>query len=308
MNPSSPARCQVVPLPESQVSVQIDGVERLRWHFGRDYPRPFFYPLVGPSGNSLVRMGHPGAPNHDHHRGIWFAHQDLAGNNFWSDQTPARIEQLGWLAYEDGDREARLAVKLGWFDGHDPQSLLEQTLVAAVRPADTNETLVEIDATFATRHQQLEFRKSNFGLLGVRVAKGISGYFGGGTITNSEGRHGEEEIFGQPARWVDYSGTVGTRGNSALEGITYIDHPDNPGYPSRWHVREDGWMIASTCMDQARGVSPDAPLRVRFLLHAHRDAVRAERADALAGSFAATRGMRVLKSTRQHTAWEIERE
>ncbi len=45
------ARCQVTPLPDDQVSFQIDGVERLRWHFGAAYPRPFFFPLVGPSGS-----------------------------------------------------------------------------------------------------------------------------------------------------------------------------------------------------------------------------------------------------------------
>jgi hypothetical protein len=67
-------RCCALALPDHQVSLQIDGIERLRWHFGPSYPRPFFYPLVGPSGASLTRIGHPGAPNHDHHRSVWFAH------------------------------------------------------------------------------------------------------------------------------------------------------------------------------------------------------------------------------------------
>ena len=43
-----------------QVQFLVDGRERLRWHFGPQYPRPFFYPLVGPaSGLSMTRMGHP---------------------------------------------------------------------------------------------------------------------------------------------------------------------------------------------------------------------------------------------------------
>ena len=33
-------RCQLLPLPDHQVSFQVDGVERLRWHFGPAYPRP----------------------------------------------------------------------------------------------------------------------------------------------------------------------------------------------------------------------------------------------------------------------------
>ena len=42
-------RCQIVPLADHQVSFQIDGSERLRWHFGSSYTRPFFFPLLGPT-------------------------------------------------------------------------------------------------------------------------------------------------------------------------------------------------------------------------------------------------------------------
>ncbi len=77
-------RCQIVPLAAHQVSIQIDGEEKLRWNAGRDYPRPFFFPFNGPSGHSLTRMGHPGAPNHDHHQSVWFAHNKVLGIDFWA--------------------------------------------------------------------------------------------------------------------------------------------------------------------------------------------------------------------------------
>lgn len=300
-------RCRIVPLPDNQVSMQIDGVERLRWHFGADYPRPFFYPLVGPSGASLIRMGHPGAPNHDHHRGIWFAHHDVVGNDFWSEQTAARVRQLEWLCYEDGEDEARLAVKLGWFDGHDPRALVEQLVIVAIRPADAGETLLEIQTTFTPLSQQLEFGKSNFGFLGVRVAKSISAYFGNGTITDSEGREGEPAIFGKQANWMDYSGAVGIATTPVVEGITYFDHPENPGHPSHWHVREDGWMIASVCMPAPLITSQQSPLTLRYLLHAHSGPVAAQRVKVLAEEFADSRPLQVNKSRQKHTAYEIER-
>ncbi|MGB1817136.1 MAG: DUF6807 family protein, partial [Rubripirellula sp.] len=59
---SKSPRCQVVPLPQKQVAFVVDGQERLRWHASDDAPRPFFFPLTGPSGLPLTRMGHPGAP------------------------------------------------------------------------------------------------------------------------------------------------------------------------------------------------------------------------------------------------------
>ncbi len=307
MPDTSLRRCRVIPLPEQQVSLQIGGIERLRWHFGAAYPRPFFYPLVGPSGASLIRMGHPGAPSHDHHRGIWFAHHDVVGNDFWSEQMPARIRQLQWLCYEDGDEEARMAVKLAWFDGHDSRALVEQQVVVVIRPADVGETLVEIQTTFIPLSQQLEFRKTNFGFLGVRVAKSISACFGDGTITDSEGRQGEPKVFGKQANWVDYSGLVGPAARPVPEGITYFDHPENPGSPSHWHVREDGWMIASACMKNPLTTSQQTPLTLRYLLHAHRGPIEVERANALAMRFAKSHALRVNKSRRKHTAYEIDR-
>ncbi len=82
-------RCQIIPLASHQVSFQIDDREVLRWHAGTDYPRPFFFPVIGPSGAMLTRMGHPGAPDHDHHQSIWFAHQKVMGIDFWGNASGA---------------------------------------------------------------------------------------------------------------------------------------------------------------------------------------------------------------------------
>ena len=52
-----PDRCEVLPLPDHQVSFSIDGVEKLRWHFGDQYPRPFFYPFNGTIGSFTDSYG-----------------------------------------------------------------------------------------------------------------------------------------------------------------------------------------------------------------------------------------------------------
>ena len=110
-------RCEVVPLPGHRVSLRVDGLERIGWHFGAEYERPFFFPVKGPSGTPLTRMGHPGAENHDHHRSIWFAHNDVEGENFWANSSPSRIRQKHWYQFLDGENRALMAVRLGWFNG-----------------------------------------------------------------------------------------------------------------------------------------------------------------------------------------------
>jgi hypothetical protein len=297
-------RCEVVPLPDAQASFRIDGVERLRWHFGESYPRPFFYPLIGPSGAPLTRMGHPGAPDHDHHRSIWFAHEKVLGINFWGDRTSARIRQKSWLCYQDGKDEAVMAVLLGWYDGHDPRELLEQELIVGVRPKPDNETFVELQSTFKPTAESLEFGKTNFGFLAVRVAKSIAEHFGGGKLTSSEGASGEPALFGKPAKWVDYSGPIA---KGETEGITYFDHPANPNYPNAWHVREDGWMGCSVCLNGPITTTRQQPLRLRYLLHAHRGSIHAERAAEAFKEFAALGRYEVAKANVKHTQFAVRR-
>ncbi len=304
---SNVPRCQIVPLAGHQTSISIDDREILRWNFGNDYPRPFFFPVVAPSGALLTRMGHPGAPDHDHHQSIWFAHHKVMGIDFWGNASGAVIRQLQWLAYDDGDDSCRIAVELGWFDGHDPAPLLKQKLICEVRPLTArHEFTLELQSRFVPVSESLEFEKTNFGFLAVRVAKSISAVFGSGVLTGSEGAQTEKNLFEQSARWIDYSGPTNREGNQ-IEGITYFDHPSNPGQPTGWHVRDDGWLCASPCMKTSITTRKQEPLALRYLLHIHSGAINSEQANNMYSEFSARSPMQVVKGTKPHTRWEIER-
>lgn len=296
-------RCQVVPLPRHETALILDGQEVTRWCFGQEYPRPFFSPLRGPSGTPLTRVGHPGAPDHDHHRSVWFAHAKAMGVNFWSDRSEASIRQKQWLVYEDSDDFAALAAALEWRDGHDPRPLLTQEMIAVARPADAGQWSLEIQCTFRPTAEQFEFQQTNFGFLAVRVAKHLSVHFGGGELRNDRGAVGERAIFGKPAQWIDYSGPTPAGGR---EGITYIDHPGNPGQPTRWHVREDGWMGASPCMRGTQITTRERPLRVRYLLWIHTGPPDPQAIAARQKGFAQSPGWRVSRSQRKHRFYELQ--
>lgn len=307
-------RCEVLPLPDYQISLRIDGVEKVRWHFDQKYPRPFFFPFNGPSGTSLTRMGHPGAENHDHHRSVWFAYHKVDGHNFWADGTGTQIRQKHWYAFSESNEEAVLSVLLGWFDA-DGNELLEQDVVAAVRPLADHEFELEIQTTLrpAGGRDQVALQQTNFGLLAVRVAASVSAAFGGGNLTNSEGAVGEKQIFGKQAKWMDYSGPVaagtGTDRHLVTEGVTFFDHPDNPRYPSFWHVRQDGWMGASFGMQEDFVITPDKPLTLRYLLYSHHGPPDNARAKAVQTDFHARPGFRIRtrKPGESHRQYVVER-
>lgn len=309
-----PPVCDVLPLADHQVALRIDGIERCRWHHGPQYPRPFFFPLLGPSGEPLTRMGHPGAENHDHHRSVWFAFNDVDGLNFWADNQGTQIRQNHWYAYRSEDPEALLATRLGWFDPEGKERMATD-LCAALIPLDAGQYALElqIDLHPGPGVEKVELGKTNFGFLAVRVAESLSAHFGGGRLTNSEGAEGEPAIFGKPARWVDYSGPVavgqGPERQTVIEGITYFDHPDNPRYPTRWHVREDGWMGASFCLEEGFALTADQGLRLRYLLLVHRDWQTAESAARIQDAFAKRPPLRVRKGRpdERHRQYVVER-
>ena len=307
-----PEKSEIIPLPDHQVSFQIDGLEKTRWHFDEKYPRPFFYPFNGPSGVSLTRMGHPGAQNHDHHRSIWFAHNQVNGLDFWADGKGPTIRQKFWYRYRDGNEEAIMASALGWYDAEGTE-LMEQDLVVAAIPLENNEHLLEIQITLrpAAGQEKVELGKTNFGFLAVRVAKTISNYFGGGQLTNEQGQAGEPTLFGQPSRWMDYSGHVvagvGENRQSVEEGITYFDHPENPRYPTAWHVRSDGWMGASFCLKEGYRIDAGSSLTLRYLLHAHGGSYDAKRASSVAKDFEKRPGFEFTKSNQANRQFEVWR-
>jgi hypothetical protein len=296
-------RAAAVPLADDQVSFQFDGVERLRWQSARRYPRPFFYPLIGPSGRPLTRMGHPAAPDHDHHRSVWFAHEKIAGVNFWPESIEPQIRQERWMLYEDGEHEAAMIVELGWFDAHNAR-LMRQQLVAAVRLANTRdaagdlgELQVEVQATFTPEPPTLQLERTNFGFFAVRVAKSLSAHYGGGRLTSSAGVQHEKNIHEHEARWVDYSGPID---RDRWEGITYFDHPTNPHQPTLWHVRDDGWMSASFNQRSAFDLTRERPLVLRYLLHAHRGDLDAAATEATFRQFAESTAYEVVPRPAPH--------
>jgi hypothetical protein len=279
-------RVQVIPLPYDQASFQWDGQERTRYHFGPGLERPFWYPIVGPDGQTLTRMGHPHDPNsHRHHYSVWISHEKVNGVNFWADGTGAKIVCKQVARYEDGDDEASMLSLNAWQDKDGKAQLLERRRTAVRpwalgspgpagkdRPDAAGDWLMVVDLQLESPGAEpVVLEESAFGLIGVRMAKTIGVHDGGGRILNSEGQVNEPQVFRKPARWVDYSGAVGQRGASVISaGITLMDHPSNPGHPTPFHVRDDGWMGASLTLRGAVKILPGQPLRLRYGLWAHR--------------------------------------
>jgi hypothetical protein len=259
---------QVIPLPYEQASFQRDGVELTRYYFEPGLHRPFLFPINGPSGRPLTRMGHPNDPEtHSHHNSVWISHNDVDGISFWSDNGKVKIRNKRIVKFEDSDEQATMIVENEWVN-KDGKALLLETRRIAVLPLANDEWLLTIEMEFKVNNETVTLGKTPFGMIGVRMAKTIGVNDGDGKIRNSEGAVNEKEVLWKKAKWVDYSGAIT---NDKIEGITLFDHPDNPNYPTYFHVRNDGWMGASLTFDGPREIKSDKPLHLRYGLYVHSD-------------------------------------
>jgi hypothetical protein len=110
-----------------------------------------------------------------------------------------------------------------------------------------------------------------------------------GLYTSSEGRTGDA-VWGTSARWVALSGRVGEE--DVL--LVVLDHPANPGHPTRWHARGYGLFAANPFGQNAYTDGKEPPSR--FAIEPGGKAVFRHRLAILPGPFSAERAEAAWKA------------
>ncbi len=270
---------RVLPDAGDRVLVRSGEHDLFGYCFSQSVRKPFFYPVNGPSGQSVTRLGHPRdfSGGHDHHRSLWIEHEIVNNVSFETEHlhffagTDSTLEGIGRIAHrqflrqEDGPVFARLEMALDWID-HEEETLLRENRRLRVYPLAGGEQLIDFDLTFEPQVEQVTFGQSTFGILAARVAHSLEAMRGGGRILNARGALNEAEVHRQQAEWCDYSGPVSP---TETNGIAILSHPQNLHFPNSWHVRDDGWMCASPFARHAKTINRDETLRFRFRVYVH---------------------------------------
>lgn len=258
---------EVVPLPYQQIAFEIDGDEVARYHGGDSAPKPFLYPLLGPAGKRLTTMSHPVDPDgHRHHRSVWVGHRDVNGHNFWEEKDSSRIVMTKLEAYANEADGAWFRAAHEWRSAADVVVVREQRTWRISR-AEARAYYLDLTMVFTPGDDgPVTFAKTPYGLLGVRVTPTVSVTFGGGRIRNSEGDENEAGVHWKAAKWVDYAGYVAP---DTINGATFFDHPENPGFPATYHVRDEGWMSASFTFNAPYVLETGTSLTLNYRIYVH---------------------------------------
>ena len=274
-----------------KVDVEIDGQALTTYYYDTEWPKPFLHPLRT-SGGAVVTRGFPlekvagESTDHHWHRGLWFAHGDINGVDFWR-ETSGDPKQDAKLPLPVGRLVAKSKPELkagrgsGTIIADFDLAAPDKKVLGRLREQFTfrrlgGHNVIDVEATVsADRGTALKMGDTEEGLLGFRFADEFR-QDRGATLSNSEGLTGTEKIWGKRARWVDY--TTDLKGTPA--GVVIFDHPQNPKHPTYWHARGYGLNAANPFgehdfyNDKTRDGSVTIPpggkltFRYRVVLHA----------------------------------------
>src|ERR1700730_10695446 len=231
-----------------RISVEIDGKPYTDFFLSADGNKPYVYPLRTASGILVTRhfpMEQVACETHDHphHRGMFFAHGDVNGINFWATEPSVKAANKGSMVLKKVI-EAKGGAKSGTikavFDGLDPdgQPMMTETRTLTFYPGPELRVIdfeIRIDAL-----RQLKFGDTKEGTFGIRLATPLS-EDKSGRMVNAEGGQTEKNVWGKRSPWVDYFGPV----DGETVGVAIMDHPSNPRHPTYWHARAYGLLAAN---------------------------------------------------------------
>jgi hypothetical protein len=244
-----PLAAQVSFTPRAdRIAVQIDGKPYTTFFLAPDGNKPYLYPLSTARGATVTRHfpmeTFPGeTDDHPHQRGLFFAHGDINGTNFWATEPGSDIPNMGRMKLQKAP-EAKGGAKSGTiravFDGIDAHGRPIMTETRGI-VFYSDPRLRTIDYEIEIRAiEKLVFADTKEGTFGIRLATSMT-EDKGGRMVNAEGKETEKNVWGQRSPWVDYYGPVDGR----TVGVAIFDNPGNPRYPTYWHVRAYGLFAAN---------------------------------------------------------------
>jgi hypothetical protein len=231
---------------DGAVTFYLDGAFFLRYIYGDDAARPYFYPVIGPTGDSMTR-GYPMDPkpdeptDHPHHRSLWSTHGSVSGVENWN--LPPTHGYTRVREIEPQTSPDTLAVRSDITD-HDGKVVCHERLAVKVIPLSNGTRMLDWQVTLtAPKDVPVVLGDTKeAGICALRVPAAIQGNRNG-VIANAEGGVGEAECWGKSSRWCDYYGPRTEDGETV--GLAILCHPSSFRHPTHWHTRDYGLHAAN---------------------------------------------------------------
>lgn len=213
--------------------------------------RPYFTHVKTKSGVEVTRRYPPveGQDLTDHatfHPGMWLAFGDLSGADNW--RLKARVRSSRFVGEPAGGAgKGSFAVRNECLESNDPRKVICSEVACYTILARSTGYFLLWDSRFSSDHDFFFGDQEEMGLgfrVGTQLRVGSAGARnlppGNGVILDADGRKNEGQIWGNAAKWCDYSGALAGKN----VGMTLLCHPANLR-PSWFHARDYGLLVAN---------------------------------------------------------------
>src|SRR5947209_7327254 len=243
---------------QNQIDVTIDGRPFTTYYFSPEIAKPYLMPLRTASGDIVTRgfpigndvSGQPqGRAFEPHQRPLYFGHGDIDGLDFWQEPvfdkyyTDHGHQAYGHMVLKDVEKAAAdgdSATIRARFTLNSPNNRVigEETQSFTFR-GDAQTRVIDCEFVLYATNGPLDLGDTKEGTFAIRLAPELSASHA--HMVNSNGAVGEKAIWGKPADWVSYSGTVAGKPVS----VTVFDSPKSFRHPTTWHARAYGLFAAN---------------------------------------------------------------
>jgi len=228
------------------------GTKRFLGAVGANYYRPWVFPLYTPSHLTVIRE----FPfDHPFHNGIFVGqHPVVLGGreaNFWA--TPPRrspndpiFRDIGRMDFPDSpavephESGVKLTLRGVWRD-EDGQPVLDEVRTVDFRAMD-DATVCDVTSAKTASHGALEFPKTKFGSIGIRVEPRLLPSLGG-VIHGDGGRRGDASVVTQTdSDFVAYEGGAPGGGRFGV-CLRILDNSASDDRRGTWFIRDYGMAM-----------------------------------------------------------------
>jgi Methane oxygenase PmoA len=244
---------------QDHIDVEIDGRPFTTYYFGPQTAKPYMMPLRTASGIIVTRgfpvvndvtAGNRKAPAFEpHQRPLYFGHGDIDGLDFWQEQVFDKYyDDHGRQAYghvvlknvEQAEANGNSSTVRARFTLNSPNNrIIGEESQGFIFSGDENNRIIDCEFILYATDGPLDVGDTKEGTFAIRLAPELSAPRD--QMLNSQGAKGEHAIWGKPANWVDYSGTISGKSVS----IAVFDSPSSFRHPTTWHARAYGLLAAN---------------------------------------------------------------
>lgn len=222
---------------QDAVEIALEGKPFVTYRFNTknaELPRPYFHPLIGPTGQVITQLGEvPGKrEKHFHHTALWIAHQNFQAKgepacDNWQIGRPnsSKIDHVRFDTVQSGPLAGRFIERLNWLNVKGDRVLLDEIRTVTIPRLPAQRRVLDVEIKLTCHELPVTFNRTPYHLLACRVLDALLPGKGG-AITNSAGQPNPAD--GAAANWIDISGRLG----DDWQGVALFNHASNLRHPT----------------------------------------------------------------------------